>query len=98
MTSEHAVRQHHTHRELLGRPDRRRGAHASRPPRAALDAVIVPAARTGGNLDLAFRLAREMNSQLAVICSHDLTAGQVQKMAAARSFERLVAVDLPDEY
>lgn len=98
MTSEHTVRQHHTHQGLLGRPDRSRGAHAARPPRAALDAVIVPAARTGGNLDQAFRLARDMNCQLAVICSHDLTAGQVQKMAAARSFEGLVAVDLPADY
>lgn len=98
MTSEHTVRQHDTHRELLGRPDRSCSAQTARPPRAALDAIIVPAARTGGNLDQAFRLAREMNCWLAAICSHDLTAGQVRKMATARSFESLVAVDLPPGY
>ncbi len=97
MISAHKVRQHHTHQGLLGRPDRNRGAHAAG-PRAAMDAIIVPAARAAENLDHAFRLAGEMNCRLAVICSHDVTAGQVEQMAADRSFGDLMAVDLPDGY
>jgi hypothetical protein len=91
------VRQHDTHHDLVGWPEGDRGALTTRPS-LSLDAVIVPASRTPDNLEHAFGLAYKADAWLVAICSHRLTARQVGQMAAKRSFERLIAIDIPEGY
>ena len=87
------VRQHDTHRQLIGRA---RPATGRRRPR--LDAIIVPASRPAANIDHAVTLARAADSQLVVLCSRQADGGQVSELLAARRFDRAVVVELPDGY
>ena len=86
------VRQHETHRQLVG---------SGRPVvglRVPPDAIIVPASRPAGNLSHAIALAQAVNCRLVVLCSREAKAAEVMEEAAAAAFRRPVAVDLPDDY
>src|SRR5580698_785242 len=92
-----SVRQHDTHHDLVGWPEGDSRTLTTRPP-LSLDAVIVPASRTPDNLEHAFGLAYKTGAWLVAICSHRLTARQVEQMATRLSFERLIAIDIPEGY
>jgi hypothetical protein len=87
------IRQHDTHRQLVGRvlPSISRRF-------AALDAIIVPASRPAQNLEHAVDLARAMNSWLVVFCSRQARAEEVRVLAEGRQFYRALAIDLPTDY
>jgi len=88
------IRQHETHRHLAGRilPVLSRWL-------TALDAIIVPASRPAAqNLVHAVDLARALNCRLVVFCSHQARAAEVNALAAARQFDRVLAIDLPPGY
>lgn len=84
------VRQHGTHRQLIGRA---RPAVGRRRP--GLDAIIVPASRPAANMDHAVTLARAANSQLVVLCSRQADSDQVSELLAARCFDQAVVAELP---
>jgi hypothetical protein len=88
------VRQHNTHRALVGqgeRPTPRTGA-------LALDAIIVPGTRPAMYLDHAVTLARAADCWLVVLCSHQLRGTDVKEFLAARSFHKAIVVDVPPGY
>jgi hypothetical protein len=89
-----AIRQHETHRQLVGRPAR----GSWRATRTGPDAIIVPASRTADNLDHAITLAQAAACCLVVLCSRDARASEVETMFSDRHFIKGVAVDLPDGY
>src|SRR5690348_3122500 len=88
------VRQHDTHKELVGRA----GTHVApaSPPR--LDAIIVPASRHASNLDHAVTLARAARCRLVVLCSHDAVRADLEQFFSSRSFEWGVVIDVPRGY
>ncbi len=88
------IRQHETHRQLMGRVRPSGG----RVPRAGLDAIIVPASRPAANLDHAVTLARAAKCRLVVFCSLKAQAPAVEELLAARCFSQAVVVDLPSDY
>ena len=88
------IRQHETHKELLGRDDLPGGASPGR----TLDAIVVPASRPAASLDHAITLARATRSRLLVLCSRQARATEVNQLLAARSFSRAVVLDLPNGY
>jgi hypothetical protein len=87
------IRQHETHRQLVGRARPNVGRR-----RAGLNAIVVPASRPAVNLDHAVTLARAMDCQLLVLCSREARAAEVSELLAARCFTQAVVVDLPDSY
>jgi hypothetical protein len=89
------ARQYETHRNLLARTSPRPGggiAHGS------LDAIIIPASRPAVNLDHAVTLARAVDCQLVVICSHRARSAEVNNLLAERNFTRAIVIDLPPGY
>jgi hypothetical protein len=88
------VRQHETHRELVGRLARPSAAEVA----GNLDAIIVPASRPAVNLDHAVMLARAAGCFLVVICSHEARPDEVAEFLARRSFRKAIVIDLPPEY
>jgi hypothetical protein len=88
------VRQHETHRELVGRLARPSAAG----PAGRLDAIIVPASRPAFNLDHAVTLARAADCSLVVLCSHEAKADEVREFLAQRSFRQAIVIDLPPGY
>jgi hypothetical protein len=88
------IRQYETHGELVGRAR----PTAGRPPRAALDAIVVPASRPTANLAHAVELARAADSQLVVMCSLEAHAAEVAEYLAGRLFTKAVLVDVPPGY
>jgi len=89
------VRQHDSHHSLVGMPEHASGAGM---PPVPLDAIIVPGSRKVPNFEHAIGLAHAIGCKLVAICSHDVTAWHMQRMAASLSFENLIAIDLPDGY
>lgn len=88
------IRQHETHRHLAGRrlPVLSRWL-------TALDAIIVPASRPAAeNLVHAVDLAKALNCRLVVFCSRQARAAEANALAAARQFDRVLAIDLPSGY
>jgi hypothetical protein len=88
------VRQHETHRELVGRPARPSAADSP----GILDAIIVPASRPAVNLDHAVTLARAAGCFLVVLCSHEARPDEVEAFLAKRSFRKAIVIDLPTGY
>jgi hypothetical protein len=88
------VRQHDTHKELVGRA----GTHVAPASPPQLDAIIVPASRHANNLDHAVTLARAARCRLVVLCSHDAVRADVEQFFSSRSFERGVVIDIPRGY
>ena len=88
------VRQHETHRELVGRPARPSAADSP----GILDAIIVPASRPAVNLDHAVTLARAAGCLLVVLCSHEARPDEVEAFLAKRSFRKAIVIDLPAGY
>jgi hypothetical protein len=88
------VRQHDTHRELVGRLTRPSVAHSA----GNLDAIIVPASRPAVNLDHAVTLARAAGCFLVVLCSHEAEPDEVEDFLASRSFRKGIVIDLPSGY
>jgi hypothetical protein len=88
------VRQHETHRELVGSLARPSAAGAA----GNLDAIIVPASRPAVNLDHAVMLARAAGCFLVVLCSHEARPDEVAEFLARRSFRKAIVIDLPPEY
>jgi hypothetical protein len=88
------VKQHNTHRRLVG-PGR---DGVTRPAELGLDAIIVPASRPAANLDHAVTLARATDCQLIILCSRRLHGINVQEFLAARSFRGAIVVDIPVGY
>jgi hypothetical protein len=88
------VRQHDSHHSLVGAPAGLGSASTPMP----LDAIVVPASRTASNLEHAFGLAHAAGCKLVAICSHEVTAFEVQRMAASLSFDSLIAIDLPKDH
>jgi hypothetical protein len=89
-----AIRQHDTHKELVGQADSPLAPVPSRP----LDAIIVPASRPAKHLHHAITLAQAAQSWLVVLCSRQTRADDVYQLLAARSFAKAVAIDLPPRY
>jgi hypothetical protein len=88
------VRQHETHRELVGRLARPSAAGSA----GNLDAIIVPASRPAVNLDHAVTLARAAGCFLVVLCSHEARPDEVEDFLARRSFHKAIVIDLPSGY
>ncbi len=88
------VRQHETHRDLVGRLARPSAADSA----GRLDAIIVPASREAVHLDHAVSLARAAGCFLVVLCSHDARPSAVEEFLARRSFRKAIVVDLPAGY
>jgi hypothetical protein len=88
------VRQHDTHRQLVGRLTRSSAAHSAE----RLDAIIVPASRPAVNLDHAVTLARAAGCYLVVLCSHEARPDEVEEFLAKRSFRKGIVIDLPSGY
>ena len=89
-----SVRQHETHRQLVGRA-RPGGWRAAR---ARPDAIIVPASRTVDNLDHAAALAQAADCWLVVLCSRQTRAADVRQLLSVRRFNKGLAVDIPHGY
>jgi len=89
------VRQHETHRQLVGRarPGGWGGAG-----RLDLDAIIVPTARTSGHLEHAVSLAQAAGCWLIVLCSRETRAGEVSRLFTDKRFGKGMAVDIPAGY
>jgi hypothetical protein len=87
------VRQHDTHKELVGQSASPMSISAGN-----LDAIVVPASRPAANLDHAVTLARAAGCHLVVLCSRDAKGSEVNQLLAARSFDGAVVIDLPDNY
>jgi hypothetical protein len=88
------VRQHDTHRELVGRLTQPSAAVSA----GSLDAIIVPASRPAVNLDHAVTLARAAGCYLVVLCSHEARPDEVEEFLARRSFRKGIVIDLPSGY
>ena len=88
------VRQHETHKQLVGHE----GLPAAARPARTLDAIVVPASRPALSLDHAITLARAARSRLLILCSRQAHAADVSKLLAARSFTQAVVLDLPNGY
>jgi hypothetical protein len=88
------VRQHETHRELVGRLARPSATDSA----GNLDAIIVPASRPAVNLDHAVTLARAADCSLVVLCSHEARPDEVEKFLARRSFRKAIVINLPAGY
>ena len=91
---ESEIRQHDTHRALVGqgeRPTARSGA-------LSLDAIIVPGTRPAVYLDHAVTLARAVGCRLVILCSQQLRGTGVKEFLAARSFSDAIVIDLPRGY
>lgn len=88
------VRQHHTHRELVGQAR----SPVAPPSGRILDAIIVPASRPAPHLDHAITLARAAQCRLVVLCSRLARSDDVNQLLASRSFRQAVVIDLPTGY
>jgi hypothetical protein len=66
-------------------------------PDAALDAVIVPAARPAGNLRTAVELATETRARLIVLCSFRTHADDVRALLTGHKLPELAVVEMPQE-
>lgn len=88
------VRQHDTHKELVGQLSPRSAQFSA----GHLDAIVVPASRLAVNLESAITLARAIGCYLVVLCSRDANASDVEQLMADRCFTSGVVVDLPDGY
>lgn len=91
--SANGIRQHPTHNPLTGT-----GPQPALQDSLKLDAIIVPASRTAANLDQALALARAAGCWLVVLCSGQLKAKEAREYAAARSYGKVVAADIPAGY
>lgn len=91
---EPGVRQHGTHRDLVGRGSGR----SLRANALGLDAIIVPGTRPVAYLDHAVTLARAAKCTLVVLCSHYLNGREVNEYLGARSFTKAIVIDLPSGY
>lgn len=89
----HNIRQNDTHRKLVSNSEQRK-----LDPRLTLDAVIVPASRSAGNLEQAITLARAAHSALVILCSHQMVPAEVHQLLAKRSFDDAIVVGLPKNY
>jgi hypothetical protein len=87
------VRQLGTHRKLVSQTEQQKIDR-----RLALDAIVVPASRSVGNLETAITLARAARSALIILCSHHATAADAHQILASRSFDHALVIDLPDNY
>jgi hypothetical protein len=88
------IRQHDTHRSLVGQGE----PATPRTGRVDLDAIIVPGTRPAAYLDHAVTLARAAACWLVVLCSQELRGIDVEEFLAARSFRRAIVVDVPSGY
>ena len=88
------IRQHDTHKALVGQAKTRDIPFADQGP----DAIIVPAGRPALNLEHAVTLARAADCSLLVLCSREVRPADVEQMLAERSFKQAVVIDLPDGY
>jgi hypothetical protein len=88
------IRQHDTHRSLVGQGE----PATARAGALGLDAIIVPAARPAAYLDHAVTLARAADCWLVILCSQQLRGIDVKEFLAARSFRRAIVVDVPLGY
>jgi hypothetical protein len=91
--SANGIRQYHTHNPLTGT-----GPQPAPQGSLKLDAIIVPASRTAANLDQALALARAAGCWLVILCSGQLNAKEAREYAAARSYGKVVAADIPNGY
>jgi hypothetical protein len=89
------IRQYETHRQLAGRAARPGNWRVGR---TDLDAIIVPASRTAGNLQHAVSLALAAQCWLVVLCSRETRAADVYQLFADNGFTKGVAVDLSADY
>lgn len=89
-----SIRQHDTHRRLVGQSERGNAQNAV----LGLDAIIVPASRPATYLDHAITLARAADCWLVVLCSQQLCGADVQEFVNARSFTRAIVIDVPVGY
>lgn len=92
---ESVIRQHGTHRELVGHDESGRSPHADA---LGLDAIIVPGTRPAAYLDHAVTLARAAKCSLVILCSHYLHGHEVKEYLDARSFRGAIVIDLPSGY
>jgi hypothetical protein len=88
------IRQHGTHRALVGQTGPRDASLA----KLDLDAIIVPASRPAAHLDHAITLARAADCWLLVLCSRRIRGAQVKHFLAERSFTKAIVIDLPHGY
>jgi hypothetical protein len=89
-----SIRQHATHEDLV---DKVESPSVSLCP-PTLDAIIVPASRSAGNLEDAVGLAQAASCRLVVLCSRQARSDDVNDLLASHSFADGVAVDLPAGY
>ena len=66
--------------------------------RLDLDAIVVPASRPAAHLDHAVTLARATGCWLLVLCSRRLNSTEARKFFTARSYRKVIAIDLPRGY
>ena len=88
------IRQHDTHRSLVGQAE----PATPRPGAPVLDAIIVPGTRPAVYLDHAVTLARAAGCWLVILCSQQLRGADVKEFLAARSFSDAIVIDLPWGY
>lgn len=88
-----SVRQYPTHAELV-----ESGHLSALSAGASLDAIIVPAARSAGNLETAVKLARETGARLVALCSFRTHADEVRDLLAEHKLRELAVVEMPQEH
>jgi hypothetical protein len=89
-----SIRQHDTHRSLVGQGE----AATPRTDTLGLGAIIVPGTRPAVYLDHAVTLARAASCWLVVLCSQQLRGTEVKEFLAARSFSDAIVIDVPWGY
>jgi hypothetical protein len=88
------IRQLETHSALTPRKRPRDAPLAQ----LELDAIVVPASRPAAHLDHAVTLARAAGCWLLILCSRRLNSTEARKFLAARSYHKVIAIDLPRGY
>jgi hypothetical protein len=86
------VHQYPTHTELIESTSLPKPAAA-----AALDAIIVPAARPANNLRTAVELARETGARLIVLCSCRAHVDDVRALLSEHALHEPAVVEMPEE-